>query len=400
MRVVVANHIRACFIAWAVAVILPPQTSIAQLDWRQTLEPATSRAALANCLKSLEIDNPDVIWSLFEIMTFTFLEEAGSFEAAMKRGIGDDALTSWQRIRLWHDTRRELQQQFEDDVALILDDRQQTLWTSFTRRLRRQRVLPEMDSFQAQITLVDLLEVLDTLDLSASEYADLQEVAQRYEESLDPMLIGWEHQYDDIVTEMWQLRPRVLTGDNKALQAFQRQHEQLDGLVSNVKELNKNFVSAMASSMEPDQQSHFLTIVTRRDYPELFRQSPVDLAAQRLGSFDELADDQRGAIYLLYNDYKIQRNALRQQMISALERFSSHKQIDRRAARLRDLHRNENDLDDALQQIARDHPSIPYLRRLRNLERQTCAAIRRMFSPEEFNELPSEVRLSLSWWSP
>ena len=120
----VAHHIRNCLIAWAVAATVLPQTSIAQLDWRQTLEPTTSRAALTDCLLSLEIDNPDVIWSLFENTTRTFLQEAASFEAAMKRGIGDDALTRWQRIRLWRDTRRQLQLQFEDDVALILDDRQ------------------------------------------------------------------------------------------------------------------------------------------------------------------------------------------------------------------------------------------------------------------------------------
>ena len=75
----------------------------------------------------------------------------------MKKSAGDGGLMAWKRTKSWNERRRDLQQQFEDDVALTLDESQQAIWKSFTRLLRRQRVLPEMGQYVQQITLVDLL---------------------------------------------------------------------------------------------------------------------------------------------------------------------------------------------------------------------------------------------------
>lgn len=398
MRVKSSNHNRNCLAAWIVATIVLPQTSSAQLGWWKTLQPMTSRAALTECLESLDVESPDVIWTLYESMALTIIQKAATFETAMKQSKGYDGFTNWQRTKQWNDTRLGLQLQFEDDVALSLDETQREIWTSFTRDLRRQRVLIEMGSTDPELVLLDLLEVLDTLDLNAPERDDLKDTCKMYEEIIDLLLVAWEQQFGEIYSELFRLQPLIKAKDKKAKEAYNLQKDQLSKLSFDVKELNNSIETEMASFMEPDNKKKFLKIVTVRDFPELFTQSPSDLAVKRLESFDELTDEQRGVIHLLYNDYNMQRSALRQQMISALRQFRSQKHLDRLNAKFRELKQNGEDVQAYYAEyLAKEYPNNK-LRRMRSLERQTCQKMRNVFSVEQFNKLPAEVRLYLSLW--
>lgn len=400
MRSQIIKRIQSCFLAWVVIAILLPQTSSAQFGWWQTLEPMTSREAFTECLISLDVKDADVIWILYDNMAVTFIQEATAFEESMINGKDDDRLTIWKRTKSWNDTRLGMQLQFEEDVVLNLDQKQQDNWRKFTRSFRRERVIPEMAFHVNQVVLLDLLDVLDSLDLNDNELAGLKDICGSYEESLDLLLIAWEHKFGEIYTELFRLQPLVQAKDKKAKDANELEMAKLYKLVTEIRELNTSIDVEMASFMEPDHLQRFLMMVTSKDFPGLFVASPVDLTAKRLKSFKGITDEQHGIIQAIYTDYKLKRSTDRQQMIVDLRHWNSQKQTARRFARLDEFLKNGMTRKEAIKIFAKEHVCIPHLKRLRTHEQQTCETIRELFSSEQFIILPAEVRLYLSLWSP
>ena len=151
-----------------------------------------SRDTLTECLVSLDVKDTDVLWILYDNMALTITKEAAAFEETMINGKNDDRLTIWKRTKSWNDTRLAFQLQFENDVALTLDENQQDIWLKLTRRFRRERVIPEMAVHVRHIVLLDLLALLDSLYLHDDEQVDLNTVTNSYEASLDTLLIACE----------------------------------------------------------------------------------------------------------------------------------------------------------------------------------------------------------------
>lgn len=198
---------------------------------------------------------------------------------------------------------------------------------------------------------------------------------------------------------MWELRPLIRAKNKKAKEADKRLREQLDKFILSIRDFNNSIDIEIASFLEPDHQQEFLMMVTIRDFPDLFIQSPVDINTKRLETYDGLTDEQRSVIRVLYSDYKVKRFTDRQQMIFDLRHWNSQKQTDRRFARLDEYLKEGLTYNEAVKIFAREHVSIPHLWRLYEHERQVCEAIRSIFSLEQFNELPAEVRLYLSLWN-
>ena len=399
MRAQITKRIQSCFVAWVVTAILLPQTSFAQFGWWQTLEPITSREALTECLISLDVKDTDVLWILYDNMALTITKEAAAFEETMINGKNDDRLTIWKRTKSWNDTRLAFQLQFENDVALTLDENQQDIWLKLTRRFRRERVIPEMAVHVSHIVLLDLLAVLDSLDLNDDEQVDLKTVSNSYEESLDLLLIAWEKHFGEIYAELFRLQPLIKAKDKKAKESRKREMAKLYKLSTDVRELNDSIDLEMASFMEPEHMQKFQMIVTSKDFPGLFVSSPVDLTAKRLKSFKGITDEQHGVIQAIYTDYKLKRSTDRQQMIVDIRHWNSQKQTARRFARLDEFLKNGMTRKEAIKIFAREHVCIPHLKRLRTHEKQTCQTIRELFSHEQFNKLPADVRLYLSLWN-
>lgn len=399
MRAKFTKRMKSCFVAWVVTAILLPKTSLAQFGWWQTLEPITSREELTECLISLDVKDTDVLWILYDNMALSITKEAATFEETMINGKDDDRLTIWKRAKSWNDTRLGMQLQFEEDVALNLDKKQQDIWLKLTRRFRRERVIPEMAFHVNHVVLLDLIDVLDSLDLNDDEQVDLKTVSNSYEESLDLLLIAWEKQFGEIYAELFRLQPLIKAKDKKAKEANKQIMARLYKLATDVRELNNSIDVEMASFMEPDHMQEFQNIVTSKDFPGLFVASPVDLAAKRLKSFKGITDEQHGLIQAIYADYKLKRITDRQKMIVDIRHWNSQKQTARRFARLDEFLKIGMTRNEAIMVFAREHVVIPHLKRLRTHEQQTCQTIRKLFSPEQFNKLPADVRLYLSLWN-
>lgn len=398
MSVRITKLIRSCFFAWIITAVLLPQTSFAQFGWWQKLEPMTSRESLTESLKTLSVENPDVIWILYDNMALTFVQEAAAFEESMIKGKKDDRLTIWKRNKAWNDSRLSYQLQFEQDITLTLDDNQKVLWLKLTRSFRRDRVIPEMSFHVRHVVLLDLLNALDELDLNDNELDGLKDIRNSYEESLDLLLIAWEKHFGEIYAELFRLQPLIKSKDKKAKESSKQEKARLYKLSTDVRELNNRIDIEMASFLEPEHMQEFQNKVTSKDFPGLFVASLVDLTAKRLKSFKGITDEQRGVIQAIYANYKLKRITDRQKMIIDIRHWNSQKQTARRFARLDVFLKDGITYNEAVKIFAREHVAIPHLKRLRTYEKQTCQTIRKLFSPEQFQELPAEVRLYLSLW--
>lgn len=399
MSMRIAKLSQSCFFAWIITAVLLPQTSFAQFGWWQKLEPMTSRESLRESLKTLEVEDSNIIWILYDNMALIFVQEAAAFEESMIKGKGDDALTIWKRNKAWNDSRLSYQLQFEQDIALTLDDNQKVLWLKLTRSFRRDRVIPEMSFHAGHGVLLDLLVVLDSLDLNDNELDGLKDIRKSYEESLDLLLIAWEKHFGEIYAELFRLQLLIKAKDKKAKESRKQEMARLDKLAADVREFNNSIDIEMASFLEPDHMQEFQNKVTSRDFPGLFVASLVDLTAKRLKTFEGITDEQRGVIQAIHAEYKLKRITDRQKMIIDIRHWNSQKQTAKRFARLDVFLKERMTRKEAVKIFATEHVAIPHVKRLRTYEKQVCQAIRDLFSSEQFNDLPAEVRLYLSLWN-
>lgn len=295
----------------------------------------------------------------------------------------------------WRTERLKLERQFENDVLLMLQPRQQELWLQMTRQSRRQRVLPEVRRRGTIRSSADLISILESFELAKTESDSLRSICNDYIAVLDAELKEWENEVDAIQAEILALA-KDMHGE-RGTQARERGLQlraKIDRRATTIANTNVQYAAQIASHLSENVQ-RFIDEVMRVEYPSVFLPSPVDLAVERLRRIDSLTADQKVAIEDLYAFYCSQRIPLRRGIIRGLLRWEDpgSAELERRVA-LYSQYLNEG-RDPWL--ARQDHPAMKWFEKRRSLAKTTCARLRGIFPDNEFDSLPMSIQIILSW---
>lgn len=209
-----------------------------------TPEPPITAVELERYAETLELDETqrDVAKDLHTSFMETYLQKwlahaEASADQRAKNRYNNDWSTLQERMRERMTEHREtvetLTDRFLDDLRLLLDAEQETLWKELERDRRRQKYIPEMSANDRD--LADLVAVVGVMDIDDSVRAEIDPILDEYAVEIDAALESYIKkaerldkkidEHEETQTELMQAWQEDDT-DQAALAEKQRKQEQ------------------------------------------------------------------------------------------------------------------------------------------------------------------------------
>ncbi len=377
--------------------------------------PWLSPARLQQCLAALALEDQDqeaVIRALYSDLLRSYEAQSRPVKLAMEEVVRASA--EWQAAHpgqdawtlegedfghhdvqsRWRRQRRELEEDFASDVRDVLDAVRRTIWTRTLAMLRRERVLPELKTGTGHRTIPDLVSILSELPLTSGERQSADEDARGYADELDEVLRRWEASVDDIFRQIFARAGNMshaTTPQNAA--EIEQLHGRLTEMDAKAREITTRHADALAGRFGEEARVRFLLEINRVIYPNVYRDSPVDLVVDALRRCAAVDPQALEAAESIYREYVPERDANRQRILEAIRSWEDPVRARLRGARWQLMRENGEDPMMLLQ----EHPVIEHLYRRRELDLAACERMRTLFSQEGFDALPLAIQILLSW---
>jgi len=236
-------------------------------------------------------------------------EQIRSMRDQMRDG-GDmtDTMSRMTNMRRQSEMRiRELETSFLEDIrTTVLTEDQEDQWDRYTRDQRRRASLSTAARLPGEG--VDLIEIVDDLELTDEEQANVAKTLEAYANELDSALIARNQFIDSVSGRLEQL----LTGDPQAAEAtFNTSTQKSEAL----REINTRYAEIIASKLSEEHGEHMRDEFNQTAYPRIYRDTRVDRYFDTVRSLESFDDKQTSALKAIEADYKARIGDINRQLI-------------------------------------------------------------------------------------
>lgn len=202
---------------------------------------------------------------------------------------------------------RDLEASFLEGVrTTVLTEEQQDDWERYVRDQRRRSSLSAGARLPGEG--IDLVEIVDDLDLTEEEQAEIAPDLENYVNELDQALIARNQFIDSVAGRVEQL----LTGDAKAAEAtFNTSTQKSEA----IREINTRYLETIASKLSENHGSQMRSEFNETAYPRIYRNNQVDRYLTMVRALESLNEEQRDTLEAIESDYEARVNDINRQLV-------------------------------------------------------------------------------------
>ncbi len=180
-------------------------------------------------------------------------------------------------------TNLRLQEELFSDMRAMLEPGQVEVFPRVERMRRRQMILQEMEVAWSQ---VDLVDCLDTLEISSEVSPEFHEGVIRYEIAIDRTLSEMLR----FVLEMLESGAGMMTDPD--MEEIQKMMETFFGSMVTIRTVNKEHARKLGAFLSDPDRARFETECEFRAFPSVYRQSDTSKAIDVAAGLGDLTGDQ------------------------------------------------------------------------------------------------------------
>ncbi len=188
----------------------------------------------------------------------------------------------------------DLQDQLFEDMRALLEPSQIEVFPRVERMRRRQMLLQEMQIAWSQ---VDLVDCLDTLEMSSDVSPDFDEGVIRYEIAMDREL----SKLFDFMLEMIERGPEMMMNPDEA--EMMEMMESFFGWMRAMRGVNKQHARKLGAMMSEPDRERFDDQTRRVAFPTVYRDSDTTRALDVAAGLADLTADQPEGIRAIRTQY-------------------------------------------------------------------------------------------------
>jgi len=257
------------------------------------------------------------------------------------------------------------------DIKAVLREDQLDRWSEFERFLRRKRLLPR--GILAGES-VDLIALVDTVAVDATQRAALEPTLDEYAREIDLALQAREdaaEQARENLREMFQERDLDRTAEQARAQNAARLR---------VRDINHRYMQRLAAELG-DAGERFREAYRREAYPDVHQETYAERAVRAALGLPDLTEGARQSIEALAGELE-QRLEVKNREIERLYREHEPERLERRIDMVRALVSGER--------VDREpDPIREALRERREFEGQIVGRLKSLLTPEQIAALPA-----------
>ncbi len=191
-------------------------------------------------------------------------------------------------------TNLRLQEELFADMRSMLEPEQVEVFPRVERMRRRQMILSEMQIAWAQVDLVDCLQ---TLELSSELSSDFDEALIRYELAIDRYLM----ELMAFMMDMIERGPEMMLSPD--MEEQQKMMETVFGAMHSMRTANKEHARKLGSLMSEPDRERFDHETRFRAFPQVYRESDTTQALSVAVGLGDLSGDQPERINAIRAQY-------------------------------------------------------------------------------------------------
>ena len=226
------------------------------------------------------------------------------------------ALLMQDQLRL----KKQLREEFEADLVVILTEDQHSLWAPLKRQLVRDRLLPRG---RLSGETVDVMGLVDQQDYEDGTLVQLLPALSEWDTSVTYALTARD---EHMVENQGTLMMSMTTMDVDSGIGVMKIQAQL---AESVRDINDLAIENIVLLLPEEEGKQFGAYARERGYPRIYRPTRTDRAFKAAMELEELEPDTLQAINEIYDAMVIDITYANDQIYNATHRWESHEQIDR-----------------------------------------------------------------------
>lgn len=211
----------------------------------------------------------------------------------------------------------KLEQQFFEDVKLLLNEDQMASWPVVERDHRRTSTI-ERGLLSGET--VDLIAIVENV-ASTDTAPDLDQTLESYATDLDRALVKRNEIYAD---GMSRARDLMQSGDFETMNKLFEEGREA-GL--RVRDINKRYARQIAAMLPEDVRAAFDREVNRESFPQIYRRSYAGRVFSTVDELQSLSDDQRAQINAIRDTYERQAESVNTKWAKAIEEQEANQDL-------------------------------------------------------------------------
>lgn len=216
--------------------------------------------------------------------------------------------------------KKQMCNEFEADLVVILTEDQQPLWAPLKRQLIRDRLLPRG---RLSGETVDVMGLVDQRDYDDDTLVQLLPALSDWDASVTYALSARE---DHTVENQGTLMMSMTTMDiDSGISIMKTQAK----LAESVRDINDLAVENIVLLLPEEEGKEFGAYARERGYPRIYRPTRTDRAFKAAMELEDLEPDTLAAINEIYDAMVIDIAYANEQIYAATHRWESQERIDR-----------------------------------------------------------------------
>lgn len=320
----------------------------------------------------------------------------GSLMAHFEATLGADSPSARRRTRemrlsldeSWLAYRREREQEFVEDVAALLTAEQAERWRTMHAQWHRARML-EYIAERLQPGVYDLANLLAEAQIPAAGNSATSDIAAGYHAELDAAIEQAISQYPARYAERGRIEEREGRDSPEVRAAWDRVMD----LGRAVAAVNERSLPLLFEALNEADAERLRQTIDRRRFPGVYHESPVERVRTLFAKLDDLPEESAAQLDAIFAPYSEREQQLRRRLVEAIERWRSPgnaEWIQRRQQELTEAGRHPG-------LVFEEHPALPIFEEENQFVARTLRQIRGIFSTEEFDALPPQIRILTFW---
>lgn len=262
------------------------------------------------------------------------------------------------------------EQEFVDNVQLMLTDVQIEQWGGVDRMLRRERTLRRGLMSGER---VDIINLTSELELSDEVRQEMHSILDEYEVSLDRELVRrneFQAKMQDKIREMFQSR------DMEAADSMIQEGRKYS---IGVRDVNTKYARMVAEVLPEDVRADFDRRVQRASFPDVYRPTRSERSFDAALGFSDIDASQSESISLLRDSYSRKASEINSKLVKLTEEREMNFSIADMAQRMGN--RNGGDDNDPMGELRREK---------RQLDASTLEEMQKLLTPDQVSRLPKD----------
>jgi hypothetical protein len=333
---------------------------------------------------------------LFTLESLRMRVAMGSSMSHFEATLGADTAEARQRSRemrlsldeRWVAFRRDSESEFVESVASVLAPEPAGKWRAMHAQWRRAQLLAYIRQ-RLQPGAIDLSVVLDEAAIGVANDPELAACISEYATELDRLIERAVNEYP----KRWAEYLRIQEREGQNAPATEAARARAGDLGAALVQLNERELPRMLGLLEEADAARFQEALARRLYPTVFQESPAERLRVLFGKVDDLREDQLSALDAIFDGVEAREMGLRRRIVEAIEQWASPSNQDWVQRRQQEL----IEMGEHPYRVFDEHPALPLFEQESQMVAQAVRGVRRVFTNDEFEALPPQIRILTFW---